>query len=802
MATSLFEYDCEAVRVHARRLNPKTGVEEQRKFSVDPNLTTFNILKSILMRAFDIIETDCSEMVIYFCSLEEAMDWMPLLSDWDLDMAILSSTEPSLSLLVAEKKVKKLLNPLDVKKSSDIVDETIDVPQISTNTGIDSGGVSKHFDPMEGAISHQSTSDPCASSPSMFTSLKKQMEKTLPGITNKLNRVFTAADESLLNRQEMLSFFNSTAYVTEQNMNEALFPPLSEKEFRTYLNKVGELTEARDLRLAVYQKGADPALRKVVWKHILGIYPLGLAGKDRVEFVKRKCNEYEDMKHKWTELVLQGRMTDDLKYVSNMIKKDVLRTDRHLSFYSGDNNTNVNILYNVLTTYALNHPTVGYCQGMSDLLSPLLVVMRDEGQAYLSFCALMSRMAANFRTDGKLMTTKFDHLSQSLLYYDPEFYAYLKLRHADDLLFCYRWLLIDMKREFSFEDACLALEVLWSSLPPPPHSLKSMLDGGGVPLFEQRFRQPKYENLEVEKERIGSECAININIFTPLTTKFPSRAVSKGSSESCFVRDSNNSVRAVTAFSNIVSIRKRVSSAEGVFQSLSTGSSLKGARSLVVRSRRIQSAGSAEDIIKSEDSCTNKSSLGKTNAMETCYPKSSLESVSTKKKDGLQYDSPKEQYDDKIVTYSEENDRTKESICISHREEKRHVSTVCGITVMECRFFHLQDFLSCVLCVVSSLNEGGGTVRSGDIYYTSFGSMPDHDEPHKLFWAMAQFCPSKYCFLGVLFFWRIIITTGGLGNKLNECVVACQYGSYNKIRLRTQNYASKYKDILSLWCMF
>ena len=87
-------------------------------------------------------------------------------------------------------------------------------------------------------------------------------------------------------------------------------------------------------------------------------------------------------------------------------------------------------------------------QGMSDLLSPLLVVMRDEGQAYLSFCALMSRTAGNFRTDGKLMTTKFEHLSQSLLYYDPEFYAYLKLRHADDLLFCYRWLLLELKREF------------------------------------------------------------------------------------------------------------------------------------------------------------------------------------------------------------------------------------------------------------------------------------------------------------------------------------------------------------------
>ena len=49
MASSLFEYDCEAVRVYARRLHPRTGVEEQRRFSVDPNLTTFDILRSILV---------------------------------------------------------------------------------------------------------------------------------------------------------------------------------------------------------------------------------------------------------------------------------------------------------------------------------------------------------------------------------------------------------------------------------------------------------------------------------------------------------------------------------------------------------------------------------------------------------------------------------------------------------------------------------------------------------------------------------------------------------------------------------
>jgi hypothetical protein len=42
-------------------------------------------------------------------------------------------------------------------------------------------------------------------------------------------------------------------------------------------------------------------------------------------------------------------------------------------------------------------------------------------------------------------------------------------------LFCYRWLLLELKREFAFEDALRMLEVLWASLEPdwpPPDGLQ------------------------------------------------------------------------------------------------------------------------------------------------------------------------------------------------------------------------------------------------------------------------------------------------------------------------------------------
>jgi hypothetical protein len=63
---------------------------------------------------------------------------------------------------------------------------------------------------------------------------------------------------------------------------------------------------------------------------------------------------------------------------------------------------------------------------MSDLASPLLVTMGDEAHAYICFCALMKRLHSNFMLDGIIMTLKFQHLAEGLLYYDPDFYAYLK----------------------------------------------------------------------------------------------------------------------------------------------------------------------------------------------------------------------------------------------------------------------------------------------------------------------------------------------------------------------------------------
>ena len=60
------------------------------------------------------------------------------------------------------------------------------------------------------------------------------------------------------------------------------------------------------------------------------------------------------------------------------VEKDIGRTDRSQPFYCGEDNPNVALLQDILMTYVMYNFDLGYVQGMSDLLSPLLFIMKNE----------------------------------------------------------------------------------------------------------------------------------------------------------------------------------------------------------------------------------------------------------------------------------------------------------------------------------------------------------------------------------------------------------------------------------------
>ncbi|NXV05366.1 TBC25 protein, partial [Cettia cetti] len=160
--------------------------------------------------------------------------------------------------------------------------------------------------------------------------------------------------------------------------------PLSDADLRSYLGPGGRLLRPQELRLHVFHGGVEPGLRKVVWRYLLNVFPAGLTGQERLSHLRLKAAEYSSLK-----VSLAARAAPaELSQVAAAVRKDVVRTDRAHPYFGGpeEGHPHLAALQALLTTFALGHPRLSYCQGMSDVAAPLLAVLDDEAQAYLCFC--------------------------------------------------------------------------------------------------------------------------------------------------------------------------------------------------------------------------------------------------------------------------------------------------------------------------------------------------------------------------------------------------------------------------------
>ncbi|XP_053870766.1 TBC1 domain family member 25 [Malaclemys terrapin pileata] len=424
------EEEREVVRVRVKKregfLQP-----EFRTFAVDPQITSLDVLQHILIRAFD-LNGKKNFGISYLGQEKQGQEtYLSLLSDWDLATAFASASKPYLQLLV------------DIKPSEDsplLEDWDIISPKDVISTDL------------------------------LLVEKRSLAAAALPFTQSIISQV----GRTLSKVQQALSW----SYGEDV---KPFKPPLSDSEFHTYLNHEGQLNRPEELRLRIYHGGVEPSLRKVVWRYLLNVYPDGLTGQERMNYMKRKTREYDQLKGQWAERA----SPEDLDFIRSNVLKDVLRTDRTHPYYAGsEDNPHLTALHDLLTTYAVTHPQISYCQGMSDIASPILAVMDNEAHAFICFCGIMKRLEGNFQVDGEVMSLKFSHLKLLLQYSDPEFYAYLLSRGADDFFFCYRWLLLELKREFAFEDALRMLEITWSSLPPDPPEKEVELVGPPARLSE------------------------------------------------------------------------------------------------------------------------------------------------------------------------------------------------------------------------------------------------------------------------------------------------------------------------------
>lgn len=119
-------------------------------------------------------------------------------------------------------------------------------------------------------------------------------------------------------------------------------------------------------------------------------------------------------------------------------------------------------LVTLLEAYALYDPEIGYCQGMSDLLSPIIAVMEEDHEAFWCFVGFMKKARHNFRLDEVGIRRQLKTVSQIIKRKDSHLYRHLQKLQAEDCFFLYRMVVVLFRRELTFEQTMCLWEVMWA----------------------------------------------------------------------------------------------------------------------------------------------------------------------------------------------------------------------------------------------------------------------------------------------------------------------------------------------------
>ncbi|KRX15341.1 TBC1 domain family member 15 [Trichinella nelsoni] len=242
--------------------------------------------------------------------------------------------------------------------------------------------------------------------------------------------------------------------------------PLSVQQWLDHVSESGAVCDEESVKRIIFSGGIVPELRKTVWKYLLGMY--------QWSWTKEQCEQKQlDFEQRYLRLREQWQLVDedqasrwtDFRKYKDLIEKDVARTDRTHSYYEGAENANLTLLSCLLMTYMMYHFDLGYVQGMSDLLSPLLMIFEDEVDAFWAFVHFMEKSGTNFELNQSSIKSQFCQLRCLLDVVNPRLSEYLKSKDSGEMFFCFRWLLVLFKREFTFDDIFRLWEVLWTGLP-------------------------------------------------------------------------------------------------------------------------------------------------------------------------------------------------------------------------------------------------------------------------------------------------------------------------------------------------
>lgn len=310
---------------------------------------------------------------------------------------------------------------------------------------------------------------------------------------------------------------NSTEMLTQEEINKTTRRnEITVQEWQGFFDFSGRLLITVDeVKSRIFHGGLNQDVRKEAWLFLLGVFPWDSSEDEREALRKSYETRYEELKLKWVNDDVK-RNTEFWKDQKFRIEKDINRTDRNLDLFKNpkkrkensdgsttettaatnttDNGTNSDTtqtrestpetpdeediddefdvsnirnphLYTmreILLTFNEYNENLGYVQGMTDLLSPLYVIIQDEVLVFWAFANFMELMERNFVRDQTGMKKQMNTLNKLLQFMLPKLYKHLEMCQSNDLFFFFRMLLVWFKRELHWDQVLTLWEILWT----------------------------------------------------------------------------------------------------------------------------------------------------------------------------------------------------------------------------------------------------------------------------------------------------------------------------------------------------
>uniref|UniRef100_A0A2R8N5M1 TBC1 domain family member 16 n=1 Tax=Callithrix jacchus TaxID=9483 RepID=A0A2R8N5M1_CALJA len=250
---------------------------------------------------------------------------------------------------------------------------------------------------------------------------------------------------------------------SETHPEESMYKRLDVSAWLNHLNELGQVEEEYKLRKAIFFGGIDVSIRGEVWPFLLRYYSHESTSEEREALRLQKRKEYSDIQRRRLSMTPEEHRAF-WRNVQFTVDKDVVRTDRSNQFFRGDDNPNVESMRRILLNYAVYNPAVGYSQGMSDLVAPILAEVLDESDTFWCFVGLMQNTIFVSSPRDEDMEKQLLYLRELLRLTHLRFYQHLVSLGEDGLqmLFCHRWLLLCFKREFPEAEALRIWEACWA----------------------------------------------------------------------------------------------------------------------------------------------------------------------------------------------------------------------------------------------------------------------------------------------------------------------------------------------------